>query len=465
MRSINQDLKATIRTKAGLTREISRVMGGKQGGKLMVTMFAKTMDNMAEDMMTDDKLGIRMGDETISAQLYMDDATTFAEGYEQQIRTLEAAAEFAVKHKMEWGPSKCKTMEVGSQKEKKSTWELGGKTIEKCDTYKYLGEKIHRNGKNDENIKERCDKVRYTARAILTCCKTEIMRRVGTEVIMKLHEVETMTAFLYNAETWTLNQSEKKVIDKTEIYAWKKMIGLPQTTPTAGIILTMGSIFATIQIGIKQLTYLHKVLNKADDHWTKRTLDIMKEYNIGWAKQIGEVLIKWNLNQDWNRIRQKPLAHWKREVNNAAEKMNIERLKEECENKSRGETKQKTKVKFVIEKIANPEYVRKPDDFISRNFSVLHTRALIMGRYGMLKCAANFSHGHGTKLCDICKVTDNEDHRINACSKWAQINLVNSGSKVRFSDIYHDDYDLCLKVVGTILTMWDLENGKNEMCK
>ena len=86
------------------------------------------------------------------------------------------------------------------------------------------------------------------------------MRRVGTEVIMKLHEVETMTAFLYNAETWTLNQSEKKVIDKTEIYAWKKMIGLPQTTPTAGIILTMGSIFATIQIGIKQLTYLHKVL-------------------------------------------------------------------------------------------------------------------------------------------------------------------------------------------------------------
>ena len=122
-------------------------------------------------------------------------------------------------------------------------------------------------------------------------------------------------------------------------------------------------------------------------------------------------------------------------------------------------------MKFVIEKIENPEYVRKPDNFISRNFSVLHTRALIMGRYGMLQCAANFSHGHGTKLCDICKVTDNEDHRMNACSKWAQINLVNSGSKVRFSDIYHDDYDLCLKVVETILSMWDLENGKNEMRK
>ena len=63
-------------------------------------------------------------------------------------------------------------------------------------------------------------------------------------------------------KTWTLNQSEKQLFDQTDIYAWKKMIGLPQTSPTAGIILTMGSMFATVQVGIKPLTYLHKVLNK-----------------------------------------------------------------------------------------------------------------------------------------------------------------------------------------------------------
>ena len=94
-----------------------------------------------------------MGEERIPALLYMDDATTFAEGYAQQEETLKAADEFAVKHKLEWGEEKCKTMEVGGHKEEKKVWKLGEKTITKCESYKYLGEKIHRNGKNDPVLK------------------------------------------------------------------------------------------------------------------------------------------------------------------------------------------------------------------------------------------------------------------------------------------------------------------------
>ena len=203
----------------------------------MVSMFAKMMDNLAEDI-AEKNLGMDVGDVKIPALLYMDDATTFAEGYSQQEKTLMAAEEFAIKHKLEWGPEKCKTMEVGGHKEKRESWKLGEKNINKCESYKYLGERIHRNGKNEENLKERCDKLKFTARAIVTCCKSEIMRRIGTKVILKLHEAETIPAFLYNSETWTLNKSENKLIDQTELYAWKKMFGLPQTTPTAGIIVT-----------------------------------------------------------------------------------------------------------------------------------------------------------------------------------------------------------------------------------
>ena len=108
-------------------------MGGKQGGKLMVTMFAKMMDNLAEDI-NKKELGVRIGEQTIPALLYMDDATTFAEGYDQQEKTLNAAEEFAIKHKLEWGPEKCKTMEVGGHKAEKVSWKLGEKTISHCDS-------------------------------------------------------------------------------------------------------------------------------------------------------------------------------------------------------------------------------------------------------------------------------------------------------------------------------------------
>ena len=267
---------------------------------------------------------------------------------------------------------------------------------------------------------------------------------------------------LYGAETWTLNKSERKTIDQAELYAWKKMVGLSQTTPTAGIVLTMGALFATIRVEVKQLLYLHKVLNKCPSSWTKMTLMVMKDYHIGWAKQICEIIEKWNLNQNSEEIQEKAYGEWKGEVTKAAEIMNIKRLKEECETKSRGDIKQKTKTKYVIEKLNN-ECKRGPDSFILRNPSITFTRALIMARYGMLKCANNYSNGHGTKLCEKCNVLDDESHRINDCKKWDGINVANSREKIMFGDIYLDDYERCLKVVERVLLMWDLENGKNEM--
>ena len=85
-----------------------------------------------------------------------------------------------------------------------------------------------------------------------------------------------------------------------------------------------------------------------------------------------------------------------------------------------------------------------------------------MGHYGMLQCAANFKMGYGGKNCEKCGVIDDEDHRINYCSKWGR-NLSKSTEKVDFQDIYSDDRCKSLKVVEKVLSLWDLGNGKNAM--
>ena len=464
MKAMNEDLTAKIKTKAGLTREIQRETGGKQGGKLMVSLFAKMMDNLSEDLMNDHSFGILIGSSRITLLLYVDDAMSFAEGYEQQEKTLKQVSEFSKKHKLEWGAHKCKTMEIGCHKETNSSWMLGDQTIHKCDTYKYLGDIIHRNGKNNDNLKERCDKLRNTVRAIITCCKSEIMQKVGVKALLKLHEAETMSAFSYNAETWTLNKSECQLLEKTELFALKKMIGLPQTTPTAGIIFTLGTQSTSIRIHTKQLLYLHKILQKEGSHWARVTLDTINQYNIGWAKCVNELLEKWELELDWVTIQQKPFPIWKREVMMAAEKQNKQKLIDECETKSRGETKQKTKTKFVASMLDKTEFCRKTDAFIDKHPSILFTRALIMGRYGMLACANNFSNGYGTKNCNTCNVLDNESHRINDCKRWERLNRYNCEEKIAFEDIYSDNDEKCLTVVKAILSLWDLNNGKNDIC-
>ena len=82
-RSLNVGLTARVKTKAGLTRQIRRETGGKQGGKLMVPMFAKAMDTIAEEMEEEGNLGIEVDRQKIPALIFMDDLTTMAEGYEQ----------------------------------------------------------------------------------------------------------------------------------------------------------------------------------------------------------------------------------------------------------------------------------------------------------------------------------------------------------------------------------------------
>ena len=463
MLSLNVNLTAKVNTKAGLTREIKRDTGGKQGGKLIVPLFAKMMDNLAEDMLQDENLGIYIQETKIPSLLFVDDAISFAEGYQQQEKTLEEVHQFSLKHKLEWGPQKCKTMEIGSHKEERNKWQLGEDEIEKCEVYKYLGEMIRRDGKNDDNLEARLGKVKQSVRAIITCCKSDIMKPIGTKIMFQLHEAETLPALLYNAETWTLSAAEKKSLDQMEIYAWKQMLGLPKTTPNAAVIHTTGSLYTSIRVEMKQLIFLHKVLTREEGNWTKTTLYALRDHNTGWAKQADETLQQWVIETNWTKISQKSKNEWKAEVKLAAEKRNTEKLKDECLSKSRGETRHKTKTKHLIDILDDPNYKRAPDTLIQENQSIVFARALIMGRFGMLKCANNFSHGSGGKLCKECAVIDDEDHRINYCKKWETVNLYNAQDKIAFDDIYSKELDKCEAVINKILSVWDLDNGKNDI--
>ena len=104
-------------------------------------------------------------EERIPALLFMDDVLSIAEGYEQQRAALKTVREFGLKHQLEWGLDKCKVMEIGAGRKQKEEWKLGDDMIENCESYKYLGEQITANGKNEENLTARFQKVKNTVRA------------------------------------------------------------------------------------------------------------------------------------------------------------------------------------------------------------------------------------------------------------------------------------------------------------
>ena len=105
------------------------------------------------------------------------------------------------------------------------------------------------------------------------------------DYFIKLHEAVTVPTLLYDAETWPFNATTMACMDRFEVWAWKSMIGLPKTTPTVAVMFCCGSLYPSIRIKMKQLLYLHKVLQKGSESGMYSTLSEVKEQNIGWAKQ------------------------------------------------------------------------------------------------------------------------------------------------------------------------------------
>ena len=66
--------------------------------------------------------------------------------------------------------------------------------------------------------------------------------------LLKLHETTIIPTLLTNCETWVLQKEQQKKLERLELWALKKLIGLPTTTPTVAIIFLTGCLYTTQRI-------------------------------------------------------------------------------------------------------------------------------------------------------------------------------------------------------------------------
>ena len=213
-----------------------------------------------------------------------------------------------------------------------------------------------KNGGNLKNIDERENKTKATTRKILTWCSTDVIRQVEIWALLKLHETSTISMMLTNCETWLLNKGERTRFDKIELWALKKILNVPLTTPSPAVWFATGSLLTSLKIDQRQLLYLRTLLQRPEDDWTKKILLLQNEMNIGWAKNIRLKLEEYGLETSWDKIKHTAEPLWKGQVKLAVEKMNTEKIIEMCSSK-KGE---KTKTKTLIDMLKAKDYSRKP---------------------------------------------------------------------------------------------------------
>ena len=234
-----------------------------------------------------------------------------------------------------------------------------------------------------------------------------------------------------------------------------------QHTPNAAIIHTFGTLYTKQRVDKKLLVYLHKILNKPEENWVKKTLHLLQSMNIGWYKKVMSLLETYELPTDFHNIKTQPPRTWKTKIHLAIEKTNRERINQDCHKLVNGISVLKPKTKTIPHQLARGNYQRQPSKEIL-NLTKHETKTVLIARYGMLECGQNFK-GTLKEICDQCHCLDDENHRLNFCLKWQRINLHNSNIKANFDDIFSDNVDVLRNVISIIEKVWNTKNAHGTM--
>ena len=233
-------------------------------------------------------------------------------------------------------------------------------------------------------------------------------------------------------------------------------------TPNTAIIHTFGTLYTKLRIDQKQLLYLHRILTRDTSHWTRKTLTILKETNIGWYANIHNILTEYKLPTEFAEIKNTTHNTWKYKVHKEIEKKNKIRLSEECHDIiDEGITKEKTKTASIIRKLAEAEYKRQIQPEILKT-TKHEAKTILIARYGMLQCGKNYK-GTLSELCNQCKSVDDEDHRLNYCIKWRNTNYYDVTEKINFDLIYSADIEVLRYVIMKIEKVWNTRNAHGAM--
>ena len=426
-------------------------------------MFSKMMDLLSE-FLSDTELGFKIDtDFIISVLLWVDDVISFTESEEEQEEMLRKVNEFAIKHKIKWGQSKCNIMIIGKHKKSEREWKLGDMVINKTKRYKYLGDIVTPNGKNAENLQDRSAKLQATTINVNAIASSEILHRIETAVILEFFEKKCIPGLLNNAESWNLSKKEEKDIEKIEIQALKYLFDLPIHMPTIAIIYSFGLLYTTQRIDQKQLIYLHRLLQRGDDDWSKKFLQRLRDKKVGWFVRISDTLQKYNLPTDFHTIASMRPNAWKNTVTSVIERKNKERLQGDQYKKENGTDILKTKTKSILEKLLEPHYVRQPEKEILYT-TKYETKTILIARYGMLVCGANFK-GTMKSTCQTCNVMDDEKHRLNICPLWNDPDDIETRALIDFDVIHSPDIEKIRPMLKEIGRLWNTKCAGGSMIK
>ena len=107
-----------------------------------------------------------------------------------------------------------------------ASWQIDGETVETVADFIFLGSKIAADGDRSHEIKRRL----LLGRKVMTSLDS-ILKSRGITLPTKVRLVKAIVfpVVMYGCESWTVKKAERRRIDASELWCWRRLLRVPWT--------------------------------------------------------------------------------------------------------------------------------------------------------------------------------------------------------------------------------------------
>ena len=402
VKDLNTNLKTTIQTKHGPTRQINIKDSIRQGGVLSVTLYALMMDEINKDLM-DTNLGIKIPgtDTRIPCLLWMDDVVLAETGDDKSQELLNSTDHTSKKYHVEFGMPKTKYLRTGKPRNKIEL-KIGENTIEETEKYTYLGEVNNQRMNLKDQIKNIEGKTEAAYQTILAIAEDQNFKDIKMECIWKLVRTCIIPIITYGCETWEPLKSEMTKLNRILDKVIKRILMTPGATPREALYIETGLLDIETIMDIKRLNMMARLNRQKSETMAK----ILENPDSAWMKRTRQTMAKYGIEED-------ELNESKEIARNAIHVGVFIKF----HGKMTKAREERSKLKFFLDGkgIWSPE---KPAEYMTK-LTRKQTSIIFKARTRMIKVKGNYKNAHLQDLiCRAChKEPETQHHVLYECEK------------------------------------------------
>ena len=267
---------------------------------------------------------------------------------------------------------------------------------------KYLGDIIQESGSKILLIEDRIKKGNAVIVNCFALCNQLMMGIQLINVALVLYKSVLIPTLFYNSQSWrNITISNYKSFQTTQLKFLKRIMMAARSTPNSFVFLEFGELPAEHIIHARQLSFLHHIHTLDDNDPVKKMyLEQQKLiFEKNWANDMKEVITKYNLHREVERIVSFSKEKWKKLIKNAIEKVAFSQLTVE--------SRSMTKTSTLIYEYFNPQ----PYLFY---YPYKTACTIFKLRSKSFNCKVNQASAHNNLICRACKEEEeSQDHIIN----------------------------------------------------